>query len=171
MGYLEFCSNCGARNELRALDGRRRMVCPSCETVHYVNPRPAATVLLVHDRKLLLVRRAEPPAVGQWCLPGGFLELGESAQDTARRELNEETGLGCGDLKFLAFCSRPGGLRRDLLIFSFITREFSGQLIAGDDASDARFFPLDELPPVAFLCHREMIERMQQIEAGSQQPS
>ncbi len=99
------------------------------------------------------------------------MELGESAQDAARRELSEETGLGCGDLKFLAFCSRPGGLRRDLLIFSFMTREFSGQLTAGDDASDARFFPLDELPPVAFLCHREMIERLPQIEAGSQQPS
>ena len=153
------------------MDGRKRMVCPACETVHYVNPRPAATILLVHDRKLLLVRRAEPPAVGQWCLPGGFMELGESAADSARRELREETGLSCGDLQFLAFCSRPGGLRRDVLIFSFITRGVEGQLIAGDDASDARFFPLAELPPVAFGCHREMIDRLHQIEAGSQQPS
>ncbi len=99
------------------------------------------------------------------------MELGESAEDAACREFSEETGLSCGDLKFLAFCSRPGGLRRNLLIFSFITRQFSGQLIAGDDASDARFFPLDQLPPVAFLCHREMIERLLQIAAGSQQPS
>ncbi len=99
------------------------------------------------------------------------MELGESAADSARRELREETGLSCGDLQFLAFCSRPGGLRRDVLIFSFITREFEGQLIAGDDASDARFFPLAELPPVAFGCHREMIDRLHQIEAGSQQPS
>ena len=87
------------------------------------------------------------------------------------RELGEETGLSCGDLKFLAFCSRPGGLRRDLLVFSFITREFSGQLTAGDDASDARFFPLDDLPPVAFRCHREMIDRLQRIEGGARSSS
>ena len=153
------------------MDGRRRMVCPSCETVHYDNPRPAATILLVHGNELLLVKRAEPPAVGQWCLPGGYMEVGESAEDAARRELSEETGLSCGDLKFLAFWSRPGGLRGEILIFSFIARKFSGQLIAGDDASDARFFPLDQLPPVAFLCHQEMIERLPQLEAEPQQPS
>jgi len=117
-------------------------------------------VLVVKDSQLLLVKRAEPPAVGAWCLPGGFMEIGETAEDGARRELNEETGLTGRNLDFLAFCSRPGGIRGDLLLISYITRDFTGRLKAGDDASDARFFPLGDLPPVAFYCHREMIDRL-----------
>ncbi len=86
------------------------------------------------------------------------MELGETAEVSARRELQEETGLSCQSLGFLAFCSRPGGLRQDVLLMAFITHDSTGTLTAGDDASDARFFPLTELPRVAFYCHREMIE-------------
>lgn len=162
MGYLEYCSNCGSRNDYRELEGRKRRVCPACDTVHYENPRPAATVLVVQDGQLLLVKRAAPPAVGHWCLPGGFMELGETAEVAARRELQEETGLICQSLDFLAFCSQPGGMQQDVLLMAFIARDFTGTLAAGDDASDARFFPLTELPRVAFYCHREMIEHFLQ---------
>ena len=62
MGNLKYCSSCGARNETRELEGRRRKVCPRCGTVHYENPRPAVTVVAVRDGQLLLVRRAVPPA-------------------------------------------------------------------------------------------------------------
>ncbi len=162
MGYLEYCSNCGAGNDYRELAGRKRRVCPECDTVHWENPRPAATVLVVSDGQLLLVKRAEPPAVGRWCLPGGFMELGETAEVAARRELLEETGLSCQTLDFVTFCSRPGGRRQDVLVMAFSTHDFTGTLTAGDDASDARFFPLTELPRVAFYCHREMIKHFLQ---------
>lgn len=157
MGYLDYCSNCGARNETRVLEDRSRRVCPQCDTIHYENPCPAATVVAVRDEQLLLVKRAVPPAEGEWCLPGGFMELGESAAEAARRELREETGLDAPDLTFLAFCPTPGGIRGDLLVFAFVSEAFTGQLVPGDDARDAGFFPLADLPPVAFRCHRELI--------------
>ena len=90
MAYLEYCSNCGALNETRKIDGRMRKVCPDCGTVHYHNPRPAVTVIAVQDSKLLLVKRAVEPAIGEWCLPGGFMEAGENTLESARRELLEE---------------------------------------------------------------------------------
>ena len=157
MGYLDYCSNCGARNATKELEGRSRRVCPQCGTVHYENPRPAVTVVAVREEQLLLVKRAVPPAEGEWCLPGGFMELHESAAQAAQRELREETGLDAPDLTFLAFCPTPGGIRGDLLVFAFVTEAFTGRLVAGDDARDARFFPLADLPPVAFECHRELI--------------
>ncbi|MBA7604679.1 MAG: NUDIX domain-containing protein [Calditrichaeota bacterium] len=157
MGYLKYCSSCGARNETRKLEGRRRRVCPRCGTVHYENPRPAVTVVAVRDGQILLVRRGVAPAEGQWCLPGGFMELRESAAEAARRELREETGLTASDLSFLALCPYPGGINGDLLVLAFVTEDFSGQPIPGDDARETRFFPLEQLPPVAFRCHREII--------------
>lgn len=167
MGYLDYCSNCGARNETRELEGRSRRVCPQCGTVHYENPRPAVTIVAVRDEQLLLVKRAVPPAEGEWCLPGGFMELRESAAQAARRELREETGLDAPDLTFLAFCPTPGGIRGDLLVFAFVSEAFTGRLAPGDDARDARFYPLADLPPVAFRCHRELISLYRESQLAS----
>ncbi len=166
MGYLKYCSVCGARNETRELEGRKRRVCPQCGSVHYENPRPAATVVAVRDGNLLLVKRAVPPAVGQWCLPGGFMELRESAADAAQRELHEETGLTVRHLSFLGVCPYPGGPKRDLLVLAYYSHDVDGSVVAGDDALEARFFPLNELPPVAFRCHREIIGMYGEITAS-----
>lgn len=157
MAYLEYCSNCGERNETAVIEGRPRRYCPSCNTVHYENPRPAATVLVIQDEHLLLVKRAINPRAGWWCLPGGFMELGENTQVAAKRELLEETGLEVDNLRFLDFCSRVDGPSGHVLVFAFTTTTFEGTLRAGDDAAEAVFFPLAELPPVAFLCHEEFI--------------
>jgi len=123
-------------------------------------------VLAVRDGRILLVRRAVEPGKGQWCLPGGFMELGESAAEAARRELAEETGLTALELAFMGICPYPGGIASDLLVLAFVTEDYTGQLTPGDDALEARFFPLDQLPPVAFRCHREII-RMYQESPGS----
>lgn len=157
MGHLTYCSNCGARNEIRAVQGRRRRVCPHCGTVHFENPLPAATIVVVKDGRLLLIRRGVAPRKGHWSLPGGFMELRESAAEAARRELAEETGLVAKSLRLLGVCPFAGGLRGEVLVLGFACDAFSGELIPGDDALDARFFARDQLPPVAFRCHREMI--------------
>lgn len=158
MGYLEYCSNCGTPNERREIDGRLRRVCPACGTIHYENPRPAVTVIAVQDEALLLVKRAEPPAVGYWCLPGGYMELGENPEDTARRELEEETALHAGPLAFVGFCPLPGGVDANVLVCAYYASEVMGTLLPGDDASDAQYFPINDLPPVAFPCHQILID-------------
>ncbi|UCD37916.1 MAG: NUDIX hydrolase [Fidelibacterota bacterium] len=162
---MKYCSYCGARNQTRLWDGRKRRVCPECGVVHYENPKPAATVVAIRDGELLLVRRAVSPAKGQWCLPGGFIEMRESAVDAARRELEEETGLLTKELAFLGICPYPGGPQGDLLVLGFTTENFSGQLAPGDDAQEVHFFPLKQLPRIAFRCHREIIRMYKEAAA------
>ncbi|UCH11585.1 MAG: NUDIX hydrolase [Fidelibacterota bacterium] len=157
MGTLKYCSNCGAKNESRFLEGRKRYVCPACGTVHYENPRPAVTVIVVEDGNIVLVKRAVEPAKGKWCLPGGFMEMQESAEQAAHRELEEETGLTARDLAFLGLCPYPGGILGDLLVLGFMTENIEGRLTPGDDASEAQFFPLEKLPRIVFRCHREIV--------------
>ncbi len=55
MGYLEYCSSCGSRNETRELEGRKRLICSQCGTVHYENPRPAVTVVAVRDGQTIIL--------------------------------------------------------------------------------------------------------------------
>ena len=161
MGRLDYCSECGALNETRMLEGSPRRVCPECGTVHYDNPRPAVTVIAVENGNLLLVKRAVPPALGEWCLPGGFMELRESAAEAAYRELKEETGLSAGNMSLLGICPFPGGIEKDLLVLGFVADGVKGAIKPGDDAQDARYFPLHDLPRVVFRCHREIISQYQ----------
>ncbi|MDE2240088.1 MAG: NUDIX hydrolase, partial [Rhodospirillales bacterium] len=67
-------------------------------SIYPTAPKVGIGIVLLKDDQVLLVRRGKPPGAGQWSLPGGRQELGETAEETARRELFEETGLRCGKL-------------------------------------------------------------------------
>jgi ADP-ribose pyrophosphatase YjhB (NUDIX family) len=112
---------------------------------------------------MLLVKRAVEPAKDKWCLPGGFMEMQESASQAAHRELVEETGLTSRDLAFLGLCPYPGGITGDLLVLGFVTEKFEGPLTPGDDASEAQFFPLEKLPRIVFRCHREIVRMYKEL--------
>jgi ADP-ribose pyrophosphatase YjhB (NUDIX family) len=92
---VNFCPLCAARLTRAALrdEARERDVCPACGYVHYVNPRVVANMLPERDGRILLLRRAIEPSYGKWTFPGGYLELGESVEEGARREALEEVGL------------------------------------------------------------------------------
>ena len=99
---------------------------------------------------MLLVRRSKPPNAGSWSLPGGAQELGETAEDAARRELLEETGLLVGALHLAAHVDsihrdENGRVRFHYTILDFAARWVAGEPIAGGDVSEATFAPLDRL--------------------------
>lgn len=73
-------------------DNRPRLVCEDCGFIHYDNPRIVVGAVAEYEGRLLLGRRAIPPRIGFWNVPAGFLEIGESPEDGARREVLEETG-------------------------------------------------------------------------------
>jgi len=73
-------------------DTRERLVCTECGYIRYENPRIIVGAVCTWQDRYLLCRRAIPPRVGTWCLPSGFMELGESTEDGARREVWEEAG-------------------------------------------------------------------------------
>ena len=133
-------------------------------TYHF--PRPALTADVVAVRgvsgayEVLLIERGHGPFKGQWALPGGFVDEYEQAEDAARRELAEETGIiWTAELTLLGVFGKRGRDPRGWTVATaFLARvgEAETHAQAGDDAADARWFPLDALPPVAFD-HDEVI--------------
>ncbi len=155
-----FCLQCGARLEKRKQEGRDRDYCPACRIIHYENPVPATAAVVFNERdELLLVRRAQEPGMGKWCLPGGFQETGEAPEQCMLRELREETGLS-GEIAERA--SLEMGLNPwagEVLVVGYHVRVIDGELKAGDDASAASYFPLAGLPELAFRSHARIIEK------------
>lgn len=123
----------------------------------YRYPRPSVTadcVLFGFDGSalnVLLVRRANDPFKGCWAFPGGFMDMDESAEECARRELCEETGLEVDSLRqFHTFSVPLRDPRGRTVTVAFYGLVRVCDVAGGDDAADARWFPLDGLPPLAF---------------------
>ena len=128
------------------------------EKYTYDYPRPAVTadiaVLRVTEKpEILLIKRKYDPFQGMWALPGGFLNMEETLEETARRELIEETGVKAGELIKFDTYDRPGRDPRGRTItqvFVLIWEEKMGKPMAADDADDFRWFGLDNLPELGF---------------------
>ena len=89
----KFCPYCGRQLKTRVEGEVFRDYCEHCNKFFYDNPLPVVSSIVVKDRNVLLVKRKYDPNKGQWCLPMGFAETGESIEAAALRELLEETGI------------------------------------------------------------------------------
>ncbi|MEM9102273.1 MAG: NUDIX hydrolase [Pseudomonadota bacterium] len=89
---MDFCTQCGGpTHQIVPLgDNRMRIVCQHCHHVHYQNPKIVTGCLVHQQEKVLLCQRAINPRIGKWTVPAGFLENGESLEDGAARETQEE---------------------------------------------------------------------------------
>ena len=154
-GY-RFCPLCSTELVEREVDGLPRMVCPdsSCGFVYYQNPIPAAGAIIVKDDQVLLVKRAHPPRIGWWCFPAGFMEWNEHPEQTALREVHEETGLEIRLTSFFEVYSGDDDPRTNAILLLYLADIIGGELQASDDAEEVAFFPLDNLPDtIAFESH------------------
>jgi 8-oxo-dGTP diphosphatase len=127
------------------------------KTFTYDYPRPAVCVDLVlisreASPRVLLIRRGRPPFQGAWALPGGFIEMDETLEESARRELKEETGLTVGKLEFLGIYDEPKRDPRGRVISAAFLAIVSPNLMpqAADDAEGADWFSLRRPPTLAF---------------------
>src|SRR5215472_1459976 len=95
---MNFCNQCGARVEFRIPPGDHipRYVCDACGTIHYQNPRLVVGCVPEYEGRILLCRRAIEPRRGYWTVPAGFMENGETLQQAAARESQEEA---CADVQ------------------------------------------------------------------------
>jgi ADP-ribose pyrophosphatase YjhB (NUDIX family) len=160
---LKYCPYCAGRFESRAVGGQSRLVCGECGEIYYQNPLPAATALVVNGRgELLLGKRSVEPAIGQWCLPGGFVELHESMEQAALRELREETGLEAERGIFLGCFYQQSIYYGGVIIFGYRVDGARGEPAAGDDMQQLGYFAFDRLPDIAFESHRRLIELFKQ---------
>ena len=153
------CHHCGHPLVTRRYEGWPRPFCENCREPIYENPVPATCVVVSDDRKrVLLVKRSVEPKKGFWCLPGGFMELGETPEAAALRELSEETGLTGAIEGLLGVLSNPSDQYHTVLMVGYRVTSFTGRLYAGDDASDAGWFERSDLPDIAFKSHKTFLE-------------
>jgi 8-oxo-dGTP diphosphatase len=115
-------------------------------------PVPAVGVVCFNDAgEVLLIQRGTPPRLGEWSIPGGRLEWGETAKAGALRELHEETGveaeiIGLIDVVDAIFTSRTtAAVTRHYVLIDYVARHVSGTPLAGDDAAQARFVAQPDL--------------------------
>lgn len=155
-----FCNFCGKELGIDLLDAKERQVCQNCKEVYYENPLPVASVILTNrDRETLLVKRGNEPFRDMWCLPIGFAETGESIEDAALRELREETGIMGKIVQLVDVCSHTNPLYGELLVVTFEAEKVGGLEMAGDDASECRYFPVMNLPKLAFDSQERAIQK------------
>ncbi len=162
---FKYCPLCGRPLLEGELEGRRRMYCgdDNCGYVFYQNPIPAAGVILVENDSILLVKRGHPPRIGWWCIPAGFMEWNEHPSQTAVRELEEETGLKVRLNSFFEVYSGQDDPRSNAILMLYLGDIVGGEMKAGDDALEVRWFPFDHLPEqIAFAAHVQALADYQQ---------
>lgn len=129
----------------------------------YDYPRPAVTADSVvfcngsDGLSVLLIERANDPFKGCWAFPGGFMDMEENAEDCAKRELKEETGMEVRSLEYLGTFSElnrdPRGRTITIAYYAVVEKS---DVIGADDASQAKWFPIDSIPSLAFD-HEEIL--------------
>jgi 8-oxo-dGTP diphosphatase len=115
------------------------------------SPLVGVGAVIAEQNRVLLIRRGTAPLLGEWSLPGGVLECGETLREAVAREAREETGLVVQTGEMLGVYERlirddEGRVRYHYVLIDFLCRPVSGGLNAGSDAADVRWFTRDELP-------------------------
>jgi len=156
----KFCSLCGGKLVKTRDENRERLVCAECGQISYENPLPATcAVLLDCEGNILLTRRAVEPALGEWSLPGGFVEIDENPEECILREIEEETGLTGRIVAQIGVRGQKSGMYINIMIAGFLVKAVGGDLRAGDDASEVRWFNRATLPELPFESHTEFLRK------------
>ncbi|MBI2924501.1 MAG: NUDIX domain-containing protein [Verrucomicrobia bacterium] len=161
--HFQFCPRCGQRRG--SADRQSIFHCAACGFVYYFNPAiAAAAIILDPEGRALFIRRAKDPAKGKLALPGGFVDIGERAEEALRREIREEVNLDVASVEFL--CSQPNqyhykGVTYPVLDLFFVTRAAEIQAaVALDGVESLCWLAIREvdLAEIAFPSVRKALE-------------
>jgi len=151
---LQYCSKCGAA----ALDlvGAKLLICRKCGFELYLNAATATAALISDNQgRLLVIVRARDPKKGSWDLPGGFTDPGESAEESLRREIQEELGLEIASMRYL--CSHPNryeymGICYATVDLAFVCEvsDLAAARICRSEVEQVLFVPPEELDAARF---------------------
>ena len=141
-----YCQLCGHDLIERVIESeqRPRYTCEHCGFIHYMNPRVVSSVIVEHEGKIVLQQRAMEPRSGYWTFPGGFLEVGESAEAGAMREAKEEVGLNVTLTGLQGVYTRAQvGI---VLVVYTGTSATDDAIVADAESIAVRWFAPDEIP-------------------------
>jgi len=156
---VKYCSNCAAEVELKIPEGdnRPRYVCPQCGMIHYENPRMVVGCIPVWEEKILICRRAIEPRHGLWTVPAGFMENGETLEQGAMRETEEEAGARVRIERLHAVYSLP---QVNQVYVIFLAPMLDGRFEAGLESLECKLVTPAEIPwdEIAFTAIRFSLE-------------
>lgn len=139
----------------------------------YKYPRPAVTADMIvltddSDPKILLIQRGNEPFKGCWAFPGGFMNMDETTEQCARRELKEETGLDIEEVQQVgAYSTVDRDPRGRTITVAYITHVPQILPVTGlDDAAEAKWWPINALPPLAFDHAQILHDALRRFEGG-----
>jgi len=163
LSFFRFCPQCGSSHFEEHEERSKK--CRDCEFVYYLNAAAAVAAIIINEREeILLCRRSYDPYKGTLDLPGGFVDLNESAEEALRREIEEEIGAGITTMRY--FCSYPNfypysGFEVQTLDIFFLCRLHpDSALTPKDDVSDIYFIPIDkvDVDEIKFSSIRKAVE-------------
>ena|SRR5438552_3583256 len=129
------------------------------------SPLVGVGAVIIDDGRALLVKRGHPPLAGEWSIPGGVLELGETLSEAAVREAREETCLTVEPAELLGVYDRvlrddTGGILYHFVLIDFLCRPLSGKAQAADDADEVRWFTPNEIENLALASDTAEVIRL-----------
>ena len=156
---IKHCKACGGATvyAVPADDNRERATCTLCRTVHYENPLNVVGTVPVWGDQVLLCRRNIEPRYGLWTLPAGFMELGETTEQGAARETDEEAG---AHFEMQGLFSVLSVVRVGQVHIYFRARLLDTEFAPGSETIEARLFREDDIPwdELAFRTVRETLK-------------
>jgi ADP-ribose pyrophosphatase YjhB (NUDIX family) len=162
MKEYNYCPICATPLQTGMIEGKERKYCPKCDFIDYKNPLPVAVAVAIKDKRFLLIKRGMPPRKGMWGSPSGFIESGETSEEACLRELKEETGISGEIVKLIEVVRHEDKeLYGDMLVVRYLVKVKEGKLTPGEEAQDARFFDVSELPEYYVNIHKETIKTIQ----------
>ena len=168
---MKFCCHCGhtVQIEIPSGDHLPRHVCPACHTIHYQNPRIIAGCVPVWEDRILICRRAIEPRLGYWTLPAGFMENGETVQDGAAREAQEEA---LADVEIGSLLAVVNVLHTHQVHMMFRARLRNLDFGIGPESLEVKLVQAHEIPwpDLAFESIRFSLERFLEDRAAGREP-
>ena len=158
-GPIRFCPRCGTALGEHMHTGKLRPTCPACGWVYFPDPKVAVAALIRKDDRVLLVKRRYEPQRGRWTMPSGFVDAGEDPVEAVKRECLEETGLVISDITLLDVLHSQEHHHGASILIVYRAKVGTGEIKPADDVTRAAYFLMNDLPPLAFLSTKLLLDK------------
>lgn len=166
---FRFCPKCGHPLSLKNLEGEERKFCLSCEWIYYPHAAGAAGAVILQEGKVLLLKRTITPHRGKWDLPAGYIQFGEHPEEAMIRETQEEAGLQVKAKELIGIYQAVEDPRQPgHFFFAYLAESEKGPVTPGNEASEAGWFDLDQLPPLAWEVHAKALAKIREMIADGE---